>query len=461
MRYLRSLPRLSAISLLISQAFITLPAFAAGYQLYENSPALQGSADAGAAASNNDVSAMFSNPATLANLKRNQFYMGGSEIMPSIRMSHGSATHTVNIPGAPPSSITAPVIGVTSQPSVSKAAFVPDGYFGWRLNDRVVAGFALVSPWGLTTKYYGDSVLRFGAVYSAVRAIDIVPTIAFDINEQLSGGLSFQAMYMKAAFTNFNGPYTSIPAIDSLVAATNPTNLKASGWGFGAIMGILFKPDLCTRIGLSYRTQISEQLSGDGQQYVSPGGTVPGPSPDFLFNAQTAVKAGTITPAVLSLGLARDLGDLTVKATAQMNFWNSLNQLTLHMPDAFGTSATFPFNWNNAWFASLGADYRANDVLTLRTGVAFDESPTRDGYRDPRIPDSDRYWLTFGASFKMTKHLSFDGAYEHIFFPDQHINVTQASGSSATSTVPLEVNQMYAKYSGSADVVGLAMRYSF
>jgi long-chain fatty acid transport protein len=291
--------------------------------------------------------------------------------------------------------------------------------------------------------------------------MDIVPTIAYKFDEQWSVGLGFQAQYMKAAFTNFDGPYTGIPAIDALVAATNPTNLKASGWGFGAIFGVLFKPDLCTRIGLSYRTQVSEALSGDGQQYTLPGGTVPAPSPDFLSNAQTSVQASTRTPAVLSLGIARDFGDWTVKATGQVNFWNSLNQLTINMPQAFATSSTIVYNWKNAWFGALGADYRANSVLTLRGGFAYDQTPTKGGYRDPRIPDADRYWLTAGVTYLMTRHLSVDGAYEHIFFPDQTVNVTQASGVSATSTLPLEVNQVSAKYKGSADIVALALRYSF
>ena len=131
------------------------------------------------------------------------------------------------------------------------------------------------------------------------------------------------------------------------------------------------------------------------------------------------------------------------------------------MPNGFATNSTIQLKWSNAWLAALGADYRATSEWTFRGGVAYDETPTSDGYRDPRIPDSDRVWLTLGATYKATKHFSFDGVYAHIFMHNQTVNVTQASGSSATSTVPLEVNHVQANYKGSANIIGVAVRYSF
>lgn len=461
MGYLHSRSRLSAIIFLVFPTFFTLSAFAAGYQINEVSPSLQGSATAGAAATNNDVSALFANPATLSTLKTNQAYIGGSEIIPSIRVSNASGIHTVNIPGLPLSNITAPALGVTSQNNISKAAFVPDAYVSWRINPKLVAGLALVAPFGLTTKYYGNSVLRFVAVNSSVMTININPAIAYTLNDRWAFGLGLQAQYMQAIFSNFNGPYTGDPDIDALVAANNPTYLKADGWGYGYTLGALYTPDACTRIGLGFRSQISQQLTGNGQQYVSPGRTVPGPSHDFLFNAQTRVNGAVKTPAVLILSATRDMDKWTLKATAQMNFWHTFNHLSINMPDAFGTNSTIQTRWQNAWFAALGADYRATCDWTVRAGVAYDQTPTVDTYRDPRIPDASRVWATVGATYLLNKQFSVDGAFAHIFMKNQNVNVTQASGSSANSTVPLEVNHVHANYTGYANIVALALRYNF
>jgi long-chain fatty acid transport protein len=458
---MHSLPKLSAVTLLISQTLFTVPAFAAGFQLNEISPSLQGDATAGAAAANNDVSSMFTNPATLSTLIENQFYIGGSEIMPNVSMTNASATHTVNVPGIPASSISAPVQGVNFQNSVSSSAFAPNSYLGWRINKKLVAGIAIVAPYGLTTSYDDNSVLRFMADNSSVEAVAINPALAYAINDKWSIGLGFQAQYMRATFSNFNGTYTGIGSLDTLLAASYPTYVKGSSWGYGYTLGVLFKPDLYTRLGAGFRSQVSENLKGEGRQYVSPGGIVPAPSSAFLFNGESSVTAGVKTPAVLTLSAARDIGNWTVKASAQANFWNSFNQLSINMPSAFATSSTLQTKWKNTWLGALGADYHLTSAWTLRAGVAYDQTPTQDTYRDPRIPDADRIWLAAGVSCKLNKNLSLDGSYTHIFFRDQTINVTQATGSSATSTVPLEMNKAYAKFKGSAEVVGLAVRYSF
>lgn len=461
MGYFRLHPKISVITLLISQAFFTLPTFAAGFQINEVSPSLEGDALAGAAAANNDVSSLFINPATLSTLIQNQAYLGANEILPKLEVSDASAIHTVNVPGEPPSSISGTVQGASSQSNIGQGAFVPDGYIGIRINPNLVAGLGIIAPYGLKTHYDNDSVIRFAADYSAVKTIDIVPAIAYSFNDKWALGLGFQAQYIDATFSNYNGPYTGVAPVDALIASTQPTLLKAHGWGYGYTAGVLFKPDLCTRIGLGYRSQISEQLRGDGQQYTSPGETVPAPSQEFLFNAQTSVHGAIKTPAILTLSAARDYNRWTLKATAQVNFWSSFNHLSINMPDAFATNATFQTKWRNTWFGALGAEFRANPTWTFRGGVAYDQTPTVDAYREPRIPDNDRIWANIGATFHVNKCLSFDAAYSHIFIMDTSVNVTQESGTNAITTVPLEVNEVHAKYKGSADVIGVAARINF
>lgn len=461
MSYSKSQPKISLIASLVFQSIFSASAFSAGFQINEISPSLQGDATAGAAAASNDVSSLFINPATLATLQENQGYLGASEIFPHAKMSQGAGVHTVNVPGIPDSSITAPVQGKTYQSSVASSAFVPDGYLGWRINDKLVAGLALVSPYGLKTAYSYDSVLRFAAVYSSVKTVDINPALSYQLNDQWAFGGGLQVQYLQATFSNFNGPYTGVPALDQFFAADEPTHLRGEGWGVGYNLGVLFKPVPSTRLGIGYRSEIHETIKGHGQQYTSPGGTVPAPSASFLFNAQTSVYSKVTTPQILTLSAAHDIAKWTLKASAQLNFWDVFNKLSIHMPEAFATSSTISSRWKNSWFGALGAEYHANPMWTFRGGVAYDETPTVDKYRDPRIPDSDRVWLTCGGTYQYNKYLSIDGAYAHIFMQDQKVNVTQASGVSATSTLPLEINQVSAHYTGSVDIVALALRYKF
>lgn len=460
MDYVPSRSRLSVIAFISLQAFIG-SAFAAGFQLNELSPGLQGAATAGAAAAEDDVSAMFINPATLATLKHNQLYAGASLIMPHVSMSDASATHTVNIPGPPPTDITATVLGKTSQKNVGQSAVVPDVYLSWRLNEMIVAGIAVTSPFGLTTDYSRNSVVRFAAQDSQLLTVNINPAVGIKLNKYWAVGLGFQAQYAQATLSNFNGPYTGIPSIDELIAANHPTSLKANGWGYGYNAGILFEPSECTRIGMGYRSRLVQNIEGDGSQFTLPGPTVPAPSQNFLFNARTTANGTLVLPAVLTLSAAQDISNWTLKASAQLNFWSSFEHLSINMPEAFGTNSTIQSQWKDVFLYAVGADYRVAPNWTLRAGAVYDETPTRDGLRDPRIPDGDRIWATVGFTYKANKSISIDGVYEHIFGKDISVNVTQASGSSANSSGPLEVNHVRAKYRASVDILGLAIRYSF
>jgi long-chain fatty acid transport protein len=440
---------------------ISMNALSAGFQINEISPALQGDAMAGAAAAKNDVTSMFINPATLSTLGENQIYAGGSGIFPHIHMSNANAIHTVNVPGNfPPSSVSASVLGQNYENNISPSAFIPDAWFSKRVNDKMVVGLGIVAPYGLKTEYAQDSVVRFAALESEVKTFNINPALSYALNEKWALGIGVQVQYMQATFSNFNGVYTGEDWSDQWDATNYPTHLNGHGLGAGANLGLLFNPDEQTRLGLGYRSRIRTRLSGSGQQYTYSGPILPAPSLTSPYNANTHVTAKVTTPDILTFSAAYDISAWTLKTTAQINFWSSFDQITISMPQAFATQSTIPFNWKNTWFAAIGAEYRATPAWTLRGGLAFDETPTTLEFRDPRIPDANRIWTNIGASYKFNQHFSIDGSYSHIFMHDQTVNVAQASGVSRTSTLPLEINQVSARYTGSADVLAIGLRYS-
>ena len=73
-----------------------------------------------------------------------------------------------------------------------------------------------------------------------------------------------------------------------------------------------------------------------------------------------------------------------------------------------------------------------NDRVTLRAGVAFDETPVPDSTRTPRLPDSDRTWVALGARWQPSPALLMDFGYAHLFSEtvplDQDADNVAASG---------------------------------
>ena len=94
----------------------------------------------------------------------------------------------------------------------------------------------------------------------------------------------------------------------------------------------------------------------------------------------------------------------------------------------------------------------------LRAGAAFDQSAVDDNHRTPRIPDNDRKWVSFGASYAFSKKMSVDVGYSRLFISDGKVNLSagtspydnNATRGSLTGTIKADIN-----------ILGAQLRYSF
>jgi long-chain fatty acid transport protein len=114
------------------------------------------------------------------------------------------------------------------------------------------------------------------------------------------------------------------------------------------------------------------------------------------------------------------------------------------------SSSSIPQNYRNTWRASVGTAYAITDRWLVRAGVGYDQTPTQDSTRIIRLPDNDRWLVGVGARFRVTKQLSLDAGWQHIFIKDAKINNTTAGIGNLSGTVKSR-----------ADVVGLQLTYDF
>jgi long-chain fatty acid transport protein len=104
---------------------------------------------------------------------------------------------------------------------------------------------------------------------------------------------------------------------------------------------------------------------------------------------------------------------------------------------AGSTVANFDFQWRDGWLFSLGGEYDWSPQLTLRTGVAYEISPV-DGATTRLVqdPDSDRVWLSLGASYKMSAKTRLDFSYSHVFY-ENDAPFNRVTASTLFTTPPL------------------------
>ncbi|MDH3600400.1 MAG: outer membrane protein transport protein, partial [Candidatus Tectomicrobia bacterium] len=155
-----------------------------------------------------------------------------------------------------------------------------------------------------------------------------------------------------------------------------------------------------------------------------------------------SVKAKLTLPESLSFsGYYEFSPQWAVMADITWTNWSRFDRLTLNF-DGGQPQQVQPQNWEDSFRYALGVMYTPSAPWTLRTGVAYDETPIPNAEdRIPRIPGNDRFWIAVGASYQPTHKLSFDVGYAHLFIEDVDINNTEVStGHVLTGSYELNAN---------------------
>jgi len=391
-------------------------AAASGFALVEESASGLGNAFAGGAASAEDASTLFFNPAGMTRLPGKQASLVLHAIKPTIEFSNTGSTAA---PGRP--------LGNGGGDAGDWAA-VPNFYYAMELSPQLRAGIGISSPFGLKTEYDPDWMGRFLAIKSELQTVNINPSLAYKVNDQLSLGAGLDAQYIKAELTN---------AVN-LGVAEGLAQVKGDDWSVGYNLGVLYELNPATRFGLAYRSDVRHKLEDD----VTFSGGVPAPN--------GPISAEITLPETVSLsGFHQINPQWAVMGDVTWTRWSRFKELRI-VRDTGAPVALTTENWDNTLRYSLGANYQATGKLKLRSGIAYDQSPVSDPYRTARIPDANRTWLSMGANYKLSQADSLDAGYAHIFVNNASINM----GSAGTGT-------LVGTYDNSVDILSVQYNHRF
>ncbi|HEY0269033.1 MAG TPA: outer membrane protein transport protein, partial [Methyloradius sp.] len=367
---------------------------AAGFGLIEQSASAGGNAYAGGAASAEDASTIYQNPAGMTYLPDSQLVVAVHSILPSANFNNqGSST-----------AFGAATTG-SNGGDAGDLTLIPNLYLTKAISPDIHIGLGINVPFGLKTEYDSEWIGRYQAIKSELKTININPSIAFKANDNLSLGFGISAMRAEASLgsaVDFGTLCTGLGlGCGTPQNRDGAANIHGNGWGVGWNTGAIWQINDVTRLGLAYRSQIHLTLDGD-VSFTN----VPGLLATNFPNGNISAKL--TTPDSLSVALFRQLDDeWDLLADLTWVDWKKFKNLTV-IRDSGGIVSDTAENWENTIRLALGVNYHYSQRLKLRTGIAYDESPVSDTNRTPRIPDNDRYWLSVGANYKLSDNSSID-----------------------------------------------------
>ena len=431
---------------------------ASGYHFGSQSASAQGTANSNAA-EGSDASVQFYNPAGLTLLDGTQASGVLNIVLPKGRYTDAGSFTQFGL------STRGGAAGDFVEPTA-----VPHAYLSHRFNERLSAGLGFFVPFGSKSEYDSGWTGRYNSIGTELKTLTLNPSLAYKLSPVLSLGAGFSVQHISgklakgadfgsgalAAIIESQVKANAVPGVPTeiiraavinqlggLIKAVsgNPSysgrvDVDGDDWGVGFNLGLMYTPDADTRFGIAYRSSIKHTLKGDARWQVQTAAdnlaallnsALPGAGTQVRANllaayTDSAAQLEVKTPESLSFSFYKKhdartavMGDVTI--TRHSRFKELRVDFANNLPDS-----VTPQRWTDTVRASLGVSHQYNDQLTVRGGVAFDQSPVTQANRTPSIPDGDRSWLSAGLNWQFDNKRSVDLALSYIHVASGAIN---------------------------------------
>lgn len=398
------------------------PASAQGFSLFEQSACAMGRGGAGVAAPCDDGSAMFYNPAALADIEGRVLTVGGTLVAPRGFFENNAGglktdLESLNIP-------------------------VPNFYYAQKIGSRAAIGLGVFVPYGLETKWPTTFNGRFIGYNARVQGAYIQPTFAFKASDQFMLGGGVDIAYYKLRLRQ-RGDLSAQPITGTsltfrqigvpLYTDFADVMIEGNDTSVGFHVGALLKPSEQFAIGARYisKQKISttegditvEQIATGFRLPVPLGPTIPAGTPvDAILAGQfqsgqrlSAQKATTeITlPDQFVAGIAFKPSDrVEVAVDYQFTRWTEFD--VLDIKGSSGLSSLVYEDYQDTNGLRAGVELTPNENVALRLGFTANSAAAPDQTVTPNLPEAARTTYSGGLGFKLGNHMRSNFYYMYL-----------------------------------------------
>jgi long-chain fatty acid transport protein len=327
-----------------------------------------------------DPSALHYNPAGMTQLH-------GVEFMTGVLLSGGTTSYT------------SPTGGTATGDRNGSVAWPPPGhlYITANLKDLgmtalgdLTAGIGVTVPFGSLTRWPDNGPFRTATTFNSVPLLDIKPTLAYKLADNVSLGLGADIYTFSGLFGEGHVERKSVWPGGGGIPAGAQVELFGADTAAGFNASVLYTPirngdgKPLANIGFVYRSQATLHLNGS-----------------FLANGAKVsdAKATLVLPQVITGAIAiwpvRNV-EREWKLEMDVDYvgWKSVRNLDVHL--ANGGTIPQPLNWRSTYGVMLGTEYKWLKLeslpaweVALRAGYTNQQTQMPDFGFDPGVPSAD------------------------------------------------------------------------
>lgn len=365
----------------------------------------------------NDYTAVFWNPAGLAEMTKAQFGLAADALLPTGKYTAGEFSMQTEKKLYP-----AGLLGyfqpIGKNIVVGLGAYTLSGLGADWVNPGLEAAMAYPIPGSAFSPALEAYTWR-----SFIGSITIAPSIAVKINDVFYVGATFNINYGFFKTEQFGGfqiinPPTGgsdLPMAPVALINFGQQTLDVKGWGYGATVGIKVKPAEWISLGATYRTETKMKLSGS-MEIENLSGLEPYTGLTIANSSNASMEVPS--PMWLAGGVSiKPMDGLTLAFDAQYTNWAKLQEIAVTLDDPvwtalLGSESSLVLNWANKTQLRFGAEYDFGQ-LAVRAGYYYDPAPAPAETMNILTPSFTYNSVALGIGYK-SGGLTLDAAIEYL-----------------------------------------------
>ncbi len=348
------LPILTLLALVCA----TPRAHAIGIRLWPQDPEAVSRGSAFAATADNP-SAIYYNPAGITQLEGQQFSLSSYAIIYDVKFDSQRGA------------------GTTSTPDKLQAT--GQFYYTFSLKNLPISlGLGVYEPYGLKSTWRDSGPFRTIATKNSLIYVTINPVIAWKINNQLSvaAGVRVEPAH--------------IDLRRGILVPGDEFKFTGDGTAVGFNAGVLWKPHRMHSIGVNYFSETS--INFDGQAEVN------SQTPFFFPSSKEDAKFKFDFPQHVDLGYSfRPTEDWNFEFDLDWTDWHRVGVTTLHKQSG---DLVLPFNWRSGFTYQFGIKRKLGEHWSASAGYIYAPKNTPNETYTPAIPDMDLHTYSIGTVYE-------------------------------------------------------------